>query len=126
MSYKLTGLSSLETLTIIFSYRNCLSFILAYLKIVHILFIIKIMPIDRYKFFASVFHEIESVLDHKLCNTLHSCNSGPDLNQISWLYVDYLVATQDQPISSLYVNTLIYQKSPMFQDFIARLIHNQF
>ena len=66
-----------------FSRRNCLSLILVYLKTVHILFITKIMPIDRYKFSGSVFHEIESVLDHKPCNTLHSCNSGPNIKHAS-------------------------------------------
>ena len=62
------------------------------------------MPIGRYTFSASVFHQIESVLDHKPCNMLNSCNSGPNLNYISWLHVDYLVATQDKSIGSLYVN----------------------
>ena len=73
MSCKLTGLSSLETWdlsdttykTIMFSHINCLYIILVYLQIVHILFNIKIMPIDRYQFSASVFHEIESALDRK-------------------------------------------------------------
>ena len=77
MICKLTGLSSLETWDqsdttykiIMFSHRNCLSLILGYLKVVRILFIIKIMPIDRYTFSASVFHETESILDHKPCNT---------------------------------------------------------
>ena len=53
-----------------FSHRNCLSLILVYLKIVRILFIIKIMPNDRYTFSPSVFHEIESILDHNPCDTL--------------------------------------------------------
>ena len=48
---------------------NCLSLILVYLNIFRILFIIKIMPIGRYTFSAPVFHEAESILDHKPCNT---------------------------------------------------------
>ena len=55
-----------QVYTIVFSHRNCLSLIRVYLKIVHILFIIKI---DRYTFSASVFHEIENILDHTSCNT---------------------------------------------------------
>ena len=56
-------------------------------------------------------------------------NSRHNLNHISWLHVDYLVATQDKSISSSYVNVCYYldiSEGPMFQDYITRLIHNQF
>ena len=87
MTCKLTGLSSLEALdwsattymTIMFSDRNCLSPILVYLKIV-----IKIMAIESHTVSASVFHEIESILDIiSLVIRCHSCNRGHDLNDIS-------------------------------------------
>ena len=40
---------------------------LFHLQIVYSLLIIKTMPIDRYTFSTSIFHELKSILDHKLC-----------------------------------------------------------
>ena len=43
--------------------------------------------------------------------------------------LQHLVATQDNlsiPRMLTFISNLIYQTGPMFQDFIARLIHNQF
>ena len=86
-----------------------------------------IMPIDRYKFSASVFHAIESTLDHKPCNMLHSC-SLTILIDCMWITLLPHRTSLSVPCTCMLrsISTLIYQKSPMFYDFITRSIHNQF
>ena len=48
----------------VFAYK-----LLVYLKVVYILFIIKIIPIDKYTFFASAFGQMENILDHNPFDT---------------------------------------------------------
>ena len=91
MSCKLTGLSSLETYdysdatykTIMFSHTNFFSFSLIYLKIVHILFVIKIMLIDRHIFLHPSFMKQKAFWIISLLIRMYSCDSGLNLNRIS-------------------------------------------
>ena len=67
---KLTELSNPEAWDYFDTTNKTIKMFILHLEIVRIIFINMTMPVDWNTFLASVFQEIENILDHKLCNKL--------------------------------------------------------